>query len=334
MNAAFPGVSVLLPVYFPHLSVEAVRLLLRAIESILDQGYAGPLEILIIDDGSPVPGASIADDLGLAASKVRWIRLKQNAGIVSALNVGIAAAQYPLIGRIDADDRWLPGKLKAQVAQFMADPDLSISATGMVRVEPDGAVIDTHVRPGDWTGILRFFVEGGCPFPHGSVLAKQAVYRVLGGYPYGADVRHCEDYALWGTWLRFFKPAMVEVALYEYRVSRNSISSQHDAQQHQASQAVRQRFAELDLAEVLPRALPDLAAGLNSTLFTAGQLAFHVWQYGGALSLPKPALAPLAAVLPDRILEPAAESTPWWSALGKREGSLENLCGVAAKPFR
>ena len=333
MSAAIPGVSILLPVYFPSLSMEALQLLRRALESVLDQDYAGSLEIVLVDDGSPTPLHSVADELGAASSAVRWVRLARNAGIVSALNAGIGAARQPLIARLEADDRWLPGKLEAQVLQFLADPDLSITATGMARVRPDGVPIDTHVRPGDWTSILRFFVEGGCPFPHGSVMARREVYHLLGGYPHDATVQHCEDYALWGTWLRFFKPAMVEAVLYEYRVSGTPLSALHAAQQQAASQIVRRRFADLDLAEVLPWALPELAEALGAPLHAAGRLAYALWQHpGAAFSLPETALKPLAAMLPDRTLEPVDTAPRGGWRLGcrraprpSRVGSLRSL---------
>jgi glycosyltransferase involved in cell wall biosynthesis len=332
-NRVSEGVSVVLPVYFSRLSIEAVRLLRRSLESVLDQAGAAPFEILLVDDGSPVPVASVAVELGAAASRVRWLRLARNGGIVGALNTGIAAARHPLVARLDADDRWLAGKLDAQLALFRDDPDLSITATGMVRVTTEGDVIDTHVRPGGWAGVLRFFVEGGCPFPHGSVIARREVYQLLSGYAYGADVRHCEDYALWGKWLRFFKPAMIEAPLYEYRVSGGSVSSRHAAQQHQASQAVRERFAALELTEVLPRALPELAKALNSSTLAAGRLAYTLWEFGGALAVPEAALTPLSAILPDRVLEPAGQAAAWWSAIGLPEGPEDRLLPVSAKPF-
>mgnify|MGYP002623480692 FL=1 len=334
----FPGISVLLPVYFPMLSASAVGLLRRALESVQEQRYRGPLEIVLVDDGSPTAVESLSHELGAAAAPVRWVRLTRNSGIVAALNAGIAAARYELIARLDADDRWLPGKLERQVALFQADPDLSIVGTGMVRVTAEGGEIDQHIRPADWTRLLRFFVEGGCPFPHGSVVARRDVYRLLGGYPYDATFRHCEDYALWGTWLRFFKATMVEEVLYEYRVGSSSVSVRHAAQQAAASSVIRDRFAALDLSDVLPHALVAFARALGVPMLDAGRLAYMVWQNpAGGFGVPKEALAPLAAILPDRVLLPADHAPPWWTVLSSTavpRADLTNLKGIAAKPYR
>ena len=310
-----PAISVLLPVFFRHVSAAQTRLLRHALESVVDQHYEGALEILLVDDGSPIPVQTLSDQLGPAAENIRWLRLSRNNGIVGALNVGIAAAKSPLVARMDADDLWLDGKLHAQVSQFLEDPDLTISATGMLRVDTHGDEIDRHVRPGDWSGILRFFVEKGCPFPHGSIVADRRVYRALGGYPHSATVRHCEDYALWGTWLRFFKPAMVEQALYSYRVSGNSVSSEHAMQQSAASQIVLRRFERLKLETVLPKMLPALADALGASLFEAGLLAYTAWHFRPAMAIPEAAVIPLGAVLPDRVLIKTEAAPSWRTAL-------------------
>jgi glycosyltransferase involved in cell wall biosynthesis len=315
--ADLPGVSVVLPVFFRHVSAVQTRLLRAALESVLDQRYSGPIELLVVDDGSPHPVQALAGELGAAGQRIRWLRLPQNRGIVGALNAGIAAAEYGLIARMDADDLWLDGKLNAQLAQFQEDADLTISATGMIRVNPDGAKIDSHIRPGDWAGILRFFVEGGCPFPHGSVVADKRVYQILGGYSYSADLRHCEDYSLWGVWLRFFKPAMVEQALYSYRVSRGSVSSEHAEQQVRAAQMVRRRFEAINVAKIVPQALPALAEALGASLFDAGRLAYQVWHFRATVRIPEAARAPLAELLPDCVLLTApGPARTWCEVLG------------------
>jgi len=334
MNDCLPGISVLLPVFMRDVSVENISLLTAAIQSIADQEYAGPLEVLLIDDGSPVPVEDFKEEIGPAAGIVRWIRLRTNRGIVFALNHGIKHAQHEFIGRMDADDCWLPGKLKDQMDLFADDSDLSIVATGMSRVDNKGGFIDNHIRPGNWKGILDFFVEGGCPFPHGSVVARRQIYQLLGGYSHAADVQHCEDYALWGTWLRFFKPAMVEKALYQYRVSNSSVSAQHESAQVTASRLVRERFASLQLANELPQALQMFAKALNCSLIEGGIIAYTMWQYGARLALPESARDPLSVILPDRLICSCEPAVSWRPMLGLSPSTREEkLIGLVARPY-
>lgn len=330
-----PGISILLPVYFPVSSAKAVLQLKSAIDSIFIQNYGGDLEVIVIDDGSPTPIAHYRDDLGHPDKVIRILRLARNRGIVFALNQGLRQATHGFIARIDADDRWLPTKLDKQMRLFQADPGLSIVGTGMTRVSEAGNIIDQHIRPADWNALLRFFHEIGCPFPHGSILARREVYRILGGYSYDALYRHCEDFALWGLWLRFFKATMVEEALYEYRVGSQSISALHAAQQHNVSLFIRQKFASLGLSDTLSVALPAFASHLGIGLIDAGRLAYTIWDNPKAtFSLPKLALPYLSAILPDcSLIEvPASKGWQWWEKLDipYKQGLILN--NVSARP--
>ncbi len=292
--------SVVIPVYLAEATTVQIQWLRRALESAQDQTYPGKFEIIVVDDGSPTPVSEHAQALGASAAGVQWLRCPRNRGAVTALNVGLRAARYELIARLDADDTWCDGKIEKQLARFVADPDLTIVGTGMTRVDEHDAVIDQHIRPGDWNGILRFFVEVGCPFPHGSVVARADIYRLLGGYPYDALYSHCEDFALWGSWLRFFKPAMIEESLYRYTVSKSSVSLIHQRSQARASGVVHARFRELDLPQRLPDALSALSVALDVSILEAGALAFAMHRHGASVSLPEAAIAPLQVVLGDR----------------------------------
>jgi Glycosyl transferase family 2 len=232
----------------------------------------------------------------------RFIRASRNNGLVNALNIGLIESRYPFIARMDADDRWLPTKIEKQFLLFDADPDLSITATGMHLVTPDGEPFETHIRAGDWNGILRFFIDGGCPFPHGSILARREIFHLMGGYSHRPATAHCEDYALWGNWLRFFKPAMVEEALYDYTVSTNSVLSVQTEQQRQAAGAVNACFKALDPVERVPKALADLADATGLSVLEAGVLAYTLWSFRLSVRLPEAALRPLDALMPDRIV--------------------------------
>ena len=212
-------------------------------------------------------------------------------------------SRYPFVARLDADDQWLPTKIAKQFALLQNDRDLSITATGMTLVTADGKPVETHVRSGDWNGILRFFVDVGCPFPHGSVVARRDIFHLLGGYPHDPAMSHCEDYALWGVWLRFFKPAMVEEALYDYTVSDGSVSVQNREQQLNASRRVCANFAAINAADRLPEALGQLAHVLNVSLIQAGIVAYRLWRYRLMVQIPSDAVAAVRVLMPDRLVK-------------------------------
>lgn len=298
------GVTVLLPVWMRAADIGSMRELEYSLDSISLQRFPSAYEILIVDDGCETPLTSLVETGVLRVPRhTRFVRQPRNGGLVHALNRGIAAARYPFIARLDADDAWREGKLGKQFALFDADPDLTICGGGM-RIHFKGTDrTEDHIRGGSWHEVLRFFVEVGCPFPHGTVLARTAIYRLLGGYPHAPELSHCEDYALWGRWLRFFKPAMVEEIVYDYTASPSSVSSRHAEQQRAASRAVNLEFAGLGITDTLPGLLTTLSDTLGVSLVKAGELAFKLWSAPAVVAVPQASIAPLEALLPDRMLQ-------------------------------
>lgn len=326
------SVSVLLPVYFADASTEAGLLLRRALESVHDQRFPGEFEILIVDDGSPTPVESLMDIISpTLANRARWVRYPRNQGLVYALNTGLREARFPWVARLDADDRWVATKIEKQFSLIAGDPDLTIVATGMKRVKPDGTAVDEHIRPGSWRGVLQFFKDVGCPFPHGSVVARKSIWRLLGGYPHEPAVRHCEDFALWGRWLRFFKPAMIEELLYDYTVSADSVSGKFSAQQAQASGLVHGAFIRLDLVDVIPDTLPKLADTLGISVLQAGVLTYRMWHYRLAAKLPPDAEPLLRLLMPDRNVETVTQGSRPALNLGQILKDFESP-GLANRP--
>jgi glycosyltransferase involved in cell wall biosynthesis len=287
-------------------SDEAFTQLRRAVYSVLSQKIVLPLEVIVIDDGSfeTLNELEELDDI-FCDSRIRYVRLPRNTGLVYALNVGLNLAQYDLIARIDSDDVWRPEKLIKQLALFASNPDLTIVGTGMRLVYDDLDKCQDHIRPGSWHGILRFTAEIGCPFPHGSILAMKSIYKLLGGYSHDVKVAHCEDFALWATWLRFFQGAMIEEVLYEYSVSDTAISARYAEQQLEGTRAIHSEFLALANYESIPDAMNTVAEALNMTLLQAGRVCFLAWNFYDFFLAEGDLLQALRILFPDRhVMEP------------------------------
>ncbi len=96
----------------------------EAIDSVLAQDFpAEQTEVLVVDDGSTDDTAERVKKYG---SRVQYF-YKPNGGQGSAVNFGVAKATGRIIALLDADDYWLPGKVRRIVAEFDAHP-----AAGMV----------------------------------------------------------------------------------------------------------------------------------------------------------------------------------------------------------
>lgn len=104
----------------------------EAIQSVLDQDYPAK-EVVVVNDGST------DDTLRILATFGDAIRVidQPNGGPPKARNSGLRAAKGEYVAFLDADDRWLPGKLSAQVADLEAHPDIGINYTAWQTWPPD-----------------------------------------------------------------------------------------------------------------------------------------------------------------------------------------------------
>ncbi len=297
-----PGITALLPLLVRDPGSSEVSRLLRAAGSVLSQECDLPLELLIVDDGSEPEARSLpALRPLLDDGRVRLIRLARNYGIASALNAGLTQARYGLIARIDADDVWRPGKLARQAALLRADPDLTLVASSMRLVHPDSPHLDRDdLRGGDWAHALSLTERIGCPFPHGSVLARREVFERVGGYPQAAVFQHAEDFALWAQWIRFFKVAICDEVLFEYTVSEEQISARFAAEQRKAAAAAQRALRVLAAPARIPQAVGQMAMALGLDLLSASSVLFTAWKYYEFILADAGSYETAAALFPDR----------------------------------
>jgi glycosyltransferase involved in cell wall biosynthesis len=162
--------SVVIPAF------NAGRFLGDAIRSVLAQHT--PIEIVVVDDGSSDATAGIARSFGAG---VRLIQHGTNRGLPSAQNTGVAAASGDLIGFLDADDVWLPGKA-AHELRLLGDSDIDIGwGLTQVRFLDEGATQERESP--DWP-VQRFPALG-------SMLFRRRVFDRIG--PFDAGLRHGQD---------------------------------------------------------------------------------------------------------------------------------------------
>ena len=110
-----PSVSVIIPIY------NSGKYLRDAIDSVLAQGY-GPLEVLVVDDGSSDNGPELASSHG---PPVRVIAIPHR-GHPAARNAGVAASTGDFLAFLDADDLWTANKLDLQLEAFLANPSFDL----------------------------------------------------------------------------------------------------------------------------------------------------------------------------------------------------------------
>ena len=100
------------------------RFLAQAIGSVLEQSHAD-WELLLIDDGSMDQSTAIARDFAARdPDRIRYFEHAghANRGMSAARNLGLEHARGRYIGFLDADDVWLPEKLREQTATLNGHP--------------------------------------------------------------------------------------------------------------------------------------------------------------------------------------------------------------------
>ncbi|WCB46370.1 glycosyltransferase [Nitratidesulfovibrio vulgaris] len=137
-----PLVTVLIPVY------NGADYLGIAIESALAQTYPN-IEVVVVNDGSTDNGATeaVARSFG---QRIRYVR-KDNGGVASALNRGIAEAQGHYISWLSHDDFYYPAKVATQVEylRLLEAPD-TLTFTAIRLVDENGATIRDHIVEPRW----------------------------------------------------------------------------------------------------------------------------------------------------------------------------------------
>lgn len=95
----------------------------QAIESVLSQDFPEQqLEIVVVDDGSTDDTSERINKYGARIKNVR----KENGGQASAFNAGFIHSTGELLVFLDADDFFLPGKLRRVQQAFAARPEVGM----------------------------------------------------------------------------------------------------------------------------------------------------------------------------------------------------------------
>ena len=113
---------------------EAGPLLVKCIGSVLADTSAGPVDLVVVDNGSR--DDSIAA-LIAAHPVVRVVRAPGNVGYARAANLGIAATKAPIIAVLNPDTEVQPGTAGALVSRLEREPRLA--ACGPRLHNPDGS---------------------------------------------------------------------------------------------------------------------------------------------------------------------------------------------------
>jgi cellulose synthase/poly-beta-1,6-N-acetylglucosamine synthase-like glycosyltransferase len=107
-----PPVAVIVPAY------NESNVIVRTVESLLRQDYPAPLEVIVVDDGSPDDTYAVASQAFASRDNVRVLR-KANGGKASALNYGIEHSSSSIVVCVDADTQFETHTVRSLVAPLV-----------------------------------------------------------------------------------------------------------------------------------------------------------------------------------------------------------------------
>lgn len=209
--ATYPGISMLVAAYNEAASIE------DTLVSIGLQKYPGPLQVIVINDGSQ---DNTADIVRKAQEKYSWLTLldlKKNAGKANALNQGLKLAKHDLIITVDADSYLHRVALINIVERYKADPPNTRAVAGKILVRNSRENLLTKIQ--EWDYFLGIAATKRMQSLYQGTLVAQGAFSIydrnalieVGGWPEcvgedivltwallkaGYRVGHCEDACL------------------------------------------------------------------------------------------------------------------------------------------
>ena len=215
-----PTVAELVTVVLP--AFNAAAHLDEALEALSAQEHQD-LEVIVVDDGSD-------DDTAQIARRHDGVRVIQqaNAGPSAARNAGIAAAHGDYITFCDADDRFRPTKVSAQVAYLREHPDV-----GCVLCQHETFFAEGTPRP-EWLTDD----EGVQPQ---SAMVRRSVVDLVGGF--NPDYKLTEGM----EWLSRMRDHGVRIEVVpgvhvDRRIHDRNLSYQRAGLQHNMLRSLRERI--------------------------------------------------------------------------------------------
>lgn len=186
-----PRFSVLVPTYNQD------RFLPSALDSLLAQ-TCPDWEALVVNDGSTDATPEVMARYAARDRRIRPFQ-KQNGGVASALNRGVAEGRGEWFCWLSSDDLFLPEKLAVHLQAIQADPGLRFMQTDYRllhertgQVTPSGLLKDTFIPPlaQQVIRLLRInYFNGISVAIHRSVLTRAGAFD--------EEYRYGQDYDLW-----------------------------------------------------------------------------------------------------------------------------------------
>ncbi|HHS9710315.1 TPA: glycosyltransferase [Raoultella planticola] len=180
--------------------------------------------ILIVDDGSDISFQDNYNQANIYRSGLQILRLEKNVGIENALRLGVEhlGSSYQYIARLDIGDDGDIERFSKCKEYLDTHKDHVMVGTWGNFVDENGKVFFVH-KPDVKDEDIRNKMFINNIFIHPSVMMRTSAVLKVGNYR--KKYQACEDYDLFFRLMKVGKVANIPLALLNYTVDYNSISS-------------------------------------------------------------------------------------------------------------
>jgi glycosyltransferase involved in cell wall biosynthesis len=213
-----PIMSIVIPAY------NVADFIADAVSSALDQTLRA-IEVVVVNDGSTDRTGDVLQRIAVKRRDPRLVIVtRENGGLSTARNTGIANARGRYIGFLDGDDVWLPTKAQAHAAELDRDPRLGISFSCSEYITESGASTGRLQCAGKTSPDLDDMVRRNHVGNGSSAVVRRECFEAAGLFR--PDLKSCEDWEMWCRILATGRFVSREVArpLVLYRMRSTSLS--------------------------------------------------------------------------------------------------------------
>jgi glycosyltransferase involved in cell wall biosynthesis len=259
-----PLVSVVIPAY------NCARTITQTIESALNQEDAD-LEVIVVDDGSSDATTEIVE--AIPDARVRLVR-QSNAGPAAARNTGTLNARGTWVAYLDADDVWLPHKLRTQLSVLSSRPDVFAVQASAYIVDDQLNVLWLKRCTQPENLLLTFLRFQNMPNAPSSWIVDREKLSEIGNWD--ADLAILEDWEFSLRMARYCNPVCLPEPLSMYRQHPGNRSQELDIHIAPGFRVLGRLFADPTLpAEVRDREREAYARFY--TMLCGGALRTNRW---------------------------------------------------------
>ena len=204
--------------------------------------------VIVVDDGSPVPAASVLPE----SSDVLVLRT-ENQGCPQARNFGFQQSSGDFLVFLDSDDRLTPGALEAHLKAFAECPPAALSFGAQRFIDESSREIRAPHNCRQRNNYFLMLLEGNPIGTPGAAMIRRDAFVEAGLFD--ESIRIVEDYPLYLRLAKRHPIVQSPACVVDYRFHTKSMSRDKEGMFKGIMRALDQLEAEIELTAAEQRRL-------------------------------------------------------------------------------